>query len=170
METAADADRAPAQYRPLQQPRSYPPLPQSAPQAPQSGGAPVPPAQRPATPVAEAPTPAGAQNLDQAQSGFRTRIAQARETFWHRDMPGALQAYRSLVEAFPEQPDGWGELGNLYLTLGQRSVAADAYYHAVSLLIDEGETVRARHLLRMLYGLDSVKASELEKRLRQVGS
>lgn len=158
---AATAEDASPQYRPLQQQRREPPESYRTPQAAERGTA---------YPSAVAPPSApDTEGAAQAVPEFRAGLAQARETFWNGDLRGAEMSYRNLVETWPEQADGWGELGNLYLTLDQRAMAADAYYKATGLLIDHGETLRAQHVLRMLYGLDAEKASELEQRMRQSG-
>jgi hypothetical protein len=101
---------------------------------------------------------------------FQQQLAVARNYFWRRDLRGALQAYQNLARAWPAQADVWGELGNLYLRIGNRPAAAEAYYRAMTILLDQGESERAHDLLEVLYGLDATRASEIEKRFRQASS
>jgi tetratricopeptide (TPR) repeat protein len=102
-------------------------------------------------------------------AAFQAQLTQAREYFWRRDVRAAVQAYTGLTESHPDQADPWGELGNLYFGLGRWTAAADAYYQATLLLIEQGEVQRARYLLRVMHGLDSKRASELETHLKQAG-
>jgi tetratricopeptide (TPR) repeat protein len=102
-------------------------------------------------------------------SDYEQKLAAARSYFWRRDIGAAMQAYESLTTAYPNSAEAWGELGNVSFKLGHWSQAAEAYYHAVSLLIEGGETERAQHLLRVLHGLDADKAGELERRMRKPG-
>ncbi|MCO6411850.1 MAG: hypothetical protein J5I92_03815 [Thiogranum sp.] len=158
---APAAEDASPQYRPLQQQPREPPESYRAPQAAQRSAA---------YPAVAAPQSThDTRNVAQAEPEFRAGLAEAREIFWSGDLRGAEMRYRNLVESWPEQADGWGELGNLYLTMDQRAMAAEAYHKATGLLIDQGETLRAQHVLRMLHGLDPQKAGELEQRLRQSG-
>ncbi|UCE77291.1 MAG: hypothetical protein JSU62_03550, partial [Gammaproteobacteria bacterium] len=150
---------APApRYRPEPQRGSYPPSQRWAAQQalqprPMAGAA------QPTTEVAAAPQ----------LSDYERRLAEARTRFWRRDIGAAVQAYESLTAAYPDSAEAWGEFGNVNFKLGHWSQAADAYYQAVSLLIEQGEAERARHLLRVLHGLDADKAGELERRLRKPG-
>jgi len=122
----------------------------------------------PATP---APASEGAaatapqQTADEQQ--LRQQLEEARVLYWRRDMRGAASLYQSLSQAYPDNADVWGEAGNFYYSLKQREPAADAYYHAVDLLIEQGKQQRARQLLDVMHQLDEEKARALETRLQQ---
>jgi len=151
---AAQAPRAAAQpqYRPQPQPRSYAPTQQWG-------------AQQGVAPAAGAmPQGAAAQSSD-----YQQRLAAARTSFWQRDIDAAMQAYENLTAAYPDSAEAWGELGNVSFKLGHWAQAAEAYYQAVSLLIQRGEGERAQHLLKVLHGLDAEKADELEARMKRTG-
>jgi cytochrome c-type biogenesis protein CcmH/NrfG len=107
---------------------------------------------------------------ESADADFQSRLDQARQHYWRRDMPAAEQAYRRLTESHPERAELWGELGNVFFSQKEMVQATDAYYRAIELLIEQGDTARARQLLGAMHQLDAEKAKQLETRLRQAGS
>jgi tetratricopeptide (TPR) repeat protein len=146
------------QYRPPAQPKTYVPRETQA-IAP-------PPVHQPRIGGQAAQT---TSSQAREESDYQQKLTAARELYWQRDMQGAIEAYKGLTGTYPDQADAWGELGNLNFKLGRWSDASDAYSRAIGLLIDQGDTSRATHLLRVMYGLDAEKAGELEARLRQAG-
>lgn len=82
----------------------------------------------------------------------------ARAAFWAQDFTQAEKIYQQLASADPAAADPLGELGNLYYTQGRWTDAADAYAGAVTRLAAVGDMPRARHLLRVLDGLDPERA------------
>lgn len=104
-----------------------------------------------------------------AASDFQQRLELARAHFWQRDIRAALQTYQSLAESYPERAEVRGELGNLYFNIGRVPDAMNSYAHAVELLIEQGDAVRARELLNVMYRLDARRASQFEMHLRQTG-
>lgn len=82
----------------------------------------------------------------------------ARAAFWAQDFAQAEKLYQQLASADPAAADPLGELGNLYYTQGRWNDAADAYAGAVTRLAAVGDMPRARHLLRVLDGLDPARA------------
>jgi TolA-binding protein len=82
----------------------------------------------------------------------------ARAAFWAQDFDQAEKLYQELASADPAAADALGELGNLYYTQGRWSDAAEAYAGAVPRLAAVGDIPRARHLLRVLDGLDPARA------------
>ncbi len=96
---------------------------------------------------------------------LQQRLATARALYWQQDMRGAQAVYRSLLQAYPDNADVWGEAGNFYFSQQQRKAAADAYFHAADLLIRQGQAQRARRLLDVMHQLDDEKTRELRRRL-----
>ena len=92
-------------------------------------------------------------------------LAAAREAYWLRDYEGAEKYYLQLIEVEPDNPDGYGELGNMYFAQGQWEQAAAAYYDAGVRMINEGMMVQARQLVDVIRGLNGVQADELEKQV-----
>lgn len=136
------------------------------------------PVQQPASAeMAAADTPAAAQasgdvsSQQAAEDGaqLQQQLAQARVLFWRKDTSGAALIYSSLTQAHPHDADVWGEAGNFYYSLQQREQAADAYAHAIDLLMQQGEQQRASQLLGVMHQLDENKARALETQLQQSG-
>jgi hypothetical protein len=104
-----------------------------------------------------------------ADARFENMLEEARQYYWKRDLSAAMAAYQALAKAYPQNPDVWGEMGNFYYNMHQNEPAGAAYSRCVELLIDQGETTRARQLLNVLYRLDTQKARALETRIQQAG-
>jgi len=92
-------------------------------------------------------------------------LAKARESFWLRDFETAEQLYRKLTQLEPDNPDGYGELGNMYFSQGKWDEAATAYYEAGTRLLDEGLVSQARDMLEVIRGLNGPQASDLEAQI-----
>ena len=90
-------------------------------------------------------------------------LAAAREAFWLHNYEDAEKNYRALTELEPENPDGYGELGNMYFSQGRWEEAAAAYYDAGIRLVREGHIDRARELVSVIRRLNGKQADELEK-------
>lgn len=104
-----------------------------------------------------------------SDASLEQQLKAARELYWKNDAAGAEKAYSAITAAHPDRADAWGELGNVYFNLGRWNEAADAYYRAANLLIDQGQPQRAASMLRVLHGLDSGKGGEIEERLKTDG-
>jgi tetratricopeptide (TPR) repeat protein len=98
------------------------------------------------------------------------QLEEVRALYWARDLRGAAAGYQSLGQAYPDNADVWGEIGNFYYSLRQAGPATNAYSRAIELLVQQGDKPRARQLLDVLYRLDASAARELETRLQQTGS
>ena len=92
-------------------------------------------------------------------------LAAAREAYWLRDYEGAEVFYRQLIKVEPDNPDGYGELGNMYFSQGQWEQAAAAYYEAGVRMVNEGKAEQARQLVDVIRGLNGGQADELEKQV-----
>lgn len=128
-------------------------------------------------PVESAPAaetvPAGesrAASTDEAESepGKSTDLASyqllavARESFWKNDYEAAEASYRSLIDLDPANPDGYGELGNLYFSQGKWEEAATAFFEAGKRLVATGHNQQASGLVNVIRGLNGAQADELE--------
>jgi hypothetical protein len=92
-------------------------------------------------------------------------LAAAREAYWLRDHEMAENYYRQLIEVEPDNPDGYGELGNMYFAQGQWEQAAAAYYDAGIRMINQGMLIQAQQLVDVIRGLNGGQADELEKQV-----
>ena len=88
-------------------------------------------------------------------------LAAAREAYWMRNPAKAESLYRQLIDLDPDNPDGYGELGNLYFSEGRWEDAASAYFEAGSRLARTGHMMEAENMLEVIRGLDGSQADEL---------
>ncbi|VAW79354.1 hypothetical protein MNBD_GAMMA13-251 [hydrothermal vent metagenome] len=122
-------------------------------------------------PVEPEPSPA-VVSIDVAthvpdDKSLQQQLDEARELYWQHDVHAAEAVYQSLGRDYPKNSDVWGEIGNFYFSIRQSHPASRAYYRTVSLLIDAGDTQKARQLLGVLYQLDADRGRELDVRLQQ---
>lgn len=94
-------------------------------------------------------------------------LVQARSAYWQKDHARAEEIYQQAAKLDSQNPDVYGELGNLYFSQGKWQQAADAFFAAGTRLAKQGEQERVRHLVTVLRGLDSVQADKLEKSITQ---
>jgi hypothetical protein len=89
-------------------------------------------------------------------------LATARESFWKHNYAEAETKYRDLIALEPDNPDGYGELGNMYFTRGDWEQAAEAYFNAGKRLVQSGHIQQAGMLVEVIRGLNGSQADELE--------
>jgi TolA-binding protein len=87
----------------------------------------------------------------------------ARRAFWSGRFEMAEQYYWQIIDITPNSHQAHGELGNVLLTQGKNREAADSYYKAAILLLDEGRQPQANHLLRVIERLNPQGAEELKQ-------
>ena len=92
-------------------------------------------------------------------------MAKAREAFWLRDFEMAEQKYRKLTQLEPDNPDGYGEMGNMYFSQGKWEEAAAAYYQAGARLLNDGLVQEARQMVDVIRGLNGAQADDLETQI-----
>ncbi len=104
--------------------------------------------------------------VDNAVSGtpYET-MAKAREAFWLRDFELAEKQYRILIQLEPDNPDGYGEMGNMYFSQGKWEEAAAAYYQAGARLLSDGLVEQARQMVDVIRGLNGPQADDLEAQI-----
>jgi len=94
-------------------------------------------------------------------------LFKARLAYWNGDLKTAESAYIQLTEVVDNDPNAYGELGNLYYMQAKWKLASDAYYHAALKLKNNDNLYQAQHLLRIIRGLDSETADKLQVELGQ---
>jgi hypothetical protein len=92
-------------------------------------------------------------------------LADAREAYWLRDYDTAESKYLALTRLEPDNPDGYGELGNMYFSRGKWDQAATAYYTAGVRLIGQGFLTQAEELIAVIRGLNGANADDLEQKI-----
>ncbi|MCW9047579.1 MAG: hypothetical protein OQK46_05815 [Gammaproteobacteria bacterium] len=92
-------------------------------------------------------------------------IFKARLAYWNGDLKTAESTYIKLTEMLSDDPNVYGELGNLYYMQSKWKLASDAYYHAALKLSKTKNAYQAQHLLRIIRGLDTETADKLQAEL-----
>lgn len=87
-------------------------------------------------------------------------VQQARRAFWNGDFEGAETAYVTLISQYPDDADAFGELGNLYQSMGKPAEALDAYYAAAVRLRASGQREKLSEVIDLL---DTYKYPDTEK-------
>jgi tetratricopeptide (TPR) repeat protein len=85
----------------------------------------------------------------------------ARSAFQAGQYQKSIDLYREIVDANHDSFDAWGEMGNVYLRIGDPKQAGAAYYEAAVVMVRLGQTARARSVLPLLHRLDRDKAKQL---------
>ena len=93
-------------------------------------------------------------------------LFKARLAYWNRDLKTAENTYIKLIE-LADDPNAFGELGNLYYMQSKWKKASTAYYNAAIKLKNINQIDQALHLLRIIRGLDTDTANKLQSELQQ---
>ncbi len=89
-------------------------------------------------------------------------LQQARRAFWNGDYEAAEAAYMALISRYPDDADGFGELGNLYRKTGRNARSLDAYYEAGRRLKAVGEGEKLQQIIDLLVEAGDDRASLLK--------
>ena len=151
---------------------STPPAPEAV-AAPDVAGGDASPAAESAVPMPEpvAAVEMAAQDspsqveADEAISYYQL-LASAREAYWLRDYQTAEDFYRRMIVDDPDNPDGYGELANMYFSQGNWEAASSAYYEAGLRLVKSGLLAQARELVDVIRGLNGSQADALDQEIQ----
>ncbi len=111
------------------------------------------------------PDAVSAESPAQPQEKAYQLLAAAREAYWLRDYDIAESKYLALTQLEPDNPDGYGELGNMYFSQGKWDQAASVYYAAGVRLVGQGLLEQAEELISVIRGLNGANADELERQI-----
>ena len=93
----------------------------------------------------------------------------ARKLFWNGNVQGSEKLYLELINLDKNDPDAYGELGNVYYTQGKWKQAGEAYYEAAIRLLEQnnnGQAIdRVSYLLMVIQGLDTESADKLKNKI-----
>ncbi len=93
-------------------------------------------------------------------------LNRARQAYWNGSMAEAEKAYQELSELASQDPDVYGELGNIYYAQGKWKQAGEAYYEAAIRLIEANQQpAQVNYLLRVIQGLDAESANKLRQKM-----
>ena len=88
-----------------------------------------------------------------------------RQAFWEGDYELAVESYRSLLQEEPMNPDGWGELGNIYYAKKDWTRAVRAFGRAAVALTLADRADEAEKILTVIRGIDPAMADQLSASL-----
>ena len=117
-------------------------------------------------PVVKVPEPKELEKLpvevkDSDTSSERNLLADARAAFNHGKITASEKLYLELTQLEQDNPDAFGELGNVYYSQGKWDQAGQAYYEAAVRLIAEGNYNQVSYLQRVISGLNTEHADKL---------
>lgn len=98
---------------------------------------------------------------DSDTSSERDLLISARTAFNQGDTKSSEKFYLELIQLDKDNPDTYGELGNVYYSQGKWDEAGQTYYEAAVRLIDEGNYNQVVYLQRVIKGLNSEYAEKL---------
>jgi len=106
---------------------------------------------------------------DSASVDAKQVLMMARQLFWGGKAHNSEKLYLDLINIDDNDPDIYGELGNVYYTQGKWKQAGEAYYEAAVRLLaqnrDERTGERVSYMLRVIQGLDVVSAEKLRNKI-----
>jgi Flp pilus assembly protein TadD len=91
----------------------------------------------------------------------------ARTAFQNGQYEKSIGLYRDIIAANSDRFDAWGEMGNVYMRIGDSVQAGAAYYEAAAIMVRHGQPARARSVLPLLYRLDRNKARQLNELIQK---
>lgn len=98
------------------------------------------------------------------------KLNSARGAFARGEEGRAVMLYKEYLKTHAKHADAHGELGNVYYLTGQRPEAAQAYYEAAHLLLDERKFNEVASLLQIIMQINPLLADELTRKLpKQMG-
>lgn len=130
---------------------------QAAPAAAQAPADVVPAA--PPAPAAPEAAPAAAVAV------AKVTIVSARQAFWNRDFAGAASMYETLISEDSDNPDLYGEYGNMLIQSGNVEKGLDAYEKAADLMIAQKRYREATPLIRFIGSYDPGRAAVLVEKM-----
>lgn len=86
----------------------------------------------------------------------------ARKRFWDGELEEAESAYLDYLQHFPEDANAFGELGNLYQSLGRADMALNAFFEAGVRFKAVGDSEQLAQIISLLIEANDPRAYELQ--------
>ncbi len=106
------------------------------------------------------PPDEGAEPLLPPPAGHDELLQDARRAYWNGDFETAEAVYLELIAQYPGEADLFGELGNLYQSMGRSAQALDAYFEAVVRLRVEGRNEKLQQVIDLLAEEDDPRVEQ----------
>lgn len=97
--------------------------------------------------------------------GVENEPVGARQAFAAGNMNEAIDSYRAYIARHPQDIGARGELGNVFFSVGAGNEAAQTYFEAASLALEQNQTQVAEQLLPVIGEIDPMLAQTLEDKL-----
>ena len=94
-------------------------------------------------------------------------LFQARQAYWDKNYEQAIQGYQQLIQKEPNNPDYFGELGNIYYSLNDFPNASRHYSQAALVLIQHNKMEQARSLVSPVTAMNRELGDKLRQRMAQ---
>ena len=104
-----------------------------------------------------------AASKDSETSSERDLLISARKAFNQGSMIESEKFYIELIQLDNDNPDNFGELGNVYYSQGKWDDAGQAYYEAAVRLITDKNYNQIAYLQRVIQGLNTEHAEKLSQ-------
>ena len=92
----------------------------------------------------------------------------ARQAFARGNERDAIKLYKEYLATHPKIADAHGELGNVYYLTGRLSEAAEAYYDAANLLLEQYQFERFDELQQIIAEIKPTLADALVQKRRSI--
>jgi len=110
-------------------------------------------------------TAAASTDKEAVATSHAELIGQARLAFQSGDSNKAISIYEELSDLNPDDPNVYGEMGNVLYAQGKWKEAGKAYYEAAIRLKRQGRMGQVQYLFRVIQGLDQESAEKLRSQL-----
>ncbi len=110
-------------------------------------------------------TAAASTDKEAVATSHAELIGQARLAFQSGDSNKAISLYQELSDLNPDDPNTYGEMGNVLYAQGKWKEAGKAYYEAAIRLKRQGRMEQVQYLFRVIQGLDQESAEKLRSQL-----
>lgn len=88
-------------------------------------------------------------------------LQQARGEFWNGSLEAAERLYLQYLSLEPTDANSFGELGNLYQSMGRSEDALDAYFEAGVRFKAQGEVEQLNQIVELLFDARDARAGQL---------
>ncbi len=107
----------------------------------------------------------GEEGQEVTQKSHSELLNKARYVYQCGDVSNSIDLYRELGALYPDDPNVYGELGNVFYSKGDWKQASLAYYEAAVRLHKRHQQDQIHYLYRVIQGLDPETAEKLRSRL-----
>lgn len=116
-------------------------------------------------PATEAKAPPASADSSTITAKPGALLNAARRAFVVGDLPWSVYYYNTYLSTQKRDANAWGELGNVFFSAGNLADSAQAYFNAASILIDQGQTAHALHLVPAIEAGNPALSEAIYRRL-----